>query len=244
MAKKRFPFKVLLVITCLLAVTACAPAAQGEGALTSGEGGAMATSSDAQDEGVLTLSEDGAIVASSDTQDTSSQPGSSDPGAAERASKTQTKTEGAQPPSESWLFYKDLTYKFGVYYPPDYVFSAKPAEELAKLDPRPSASFSIMNPKTASSDVVELEPADLEIRLFDPAGVTSLDNWLTSVGMIASTDSPQPFKTANVSGVSVCASTMIAPGCSYFVMGKGWVYQLTPATLEGESMIETFVLIP
>jgi hypothetical protein len=54
----------------------------------------------------------------------------------------------------------------------------------------------------------------------------------------------KPFQTANVSGVQVCASTMIAPGCSYFVLGSGWVYQLTPATLEGETMVRSFMLIP
>jgi hypothetical protein len=50
------------------------------------------------------------------------------------------------------------------------------------------------------------------------------------------------FQAANVAGVEVCASTMIAPGCSYFVMGNGFIYQLTPATLEGEAMAPTFMV--
>ena len=35
---------------------------------------------------------------------------------------------------------------------------------------------------------------------------------------------------------------MIAPGCSYFVLGNGWVYQLTPASVEGERIVRTFTL--
>jgi hypothetical protein len=35
---------------------------------------------------------------------------------------------------------------------------------------------------------------------------------------------------------------MIGPGCSYFVMGNGFIYQLTPATLEGDVMAQTFTV--
>ena len=34
---------------------------------------------------------------------------------------------------------------------------------------------------------------------------------------------------------------MIAPGCSYFVRGRNRIYQLIPATVDGETMVETFV---
>ena len=110
-----------------------------------------------------------------------------------------------------------------------------------------------MNPVTASSEIVDLEPADLEIRVYAAGGIpvqggasADLDSWLTSNGLLPADGSlqPKPFQTENVSGVEVCASTMIAPGCSYYFTGSGWVYQLTPATLQGEAMVKTFRLIP
>jgi hypothetical protein len=144
------------------------------------------------------------------------------------------------------VVYTDSTYKFSVSYPADFVFRTQPAEKLAQLEPMPTASFIFMNPVTASSDLGDLEPADLEIRVYVAGQIASLDSWLTSNGLLPAdgTVPLKPFQTANVSGVEVCATTMIAPGCSYFVLGSGWVYQLTPATLEGETMAETFMLVP
>jgi hypothetical protein len=76
------------------------------------------------------------------------------------------------------------------------------------------------------------------------AQASSLEEWLRSNGLLPvdNTLALEAFQAANVSGVEVCASTMIAPGCSYFVMGNGFIYQLTAATLEGEAMAQTFML--
>jgi len=76
--------------------------------------------------------------------------------------------------------------------------------------------------------------------------VDSLKRWLVSVGF-ASVDSGavvQPYQNFNISSLKVCQSTMIAPGCSVYVLHSGHVYQLTPISLEGEAMIETFALRP
>jgi hypothetical protein len=100
-----------------------------------------------------------------------------------------------------------------------------------------------MNPKIASSDIVDLEPADLEIRVFETGPPTPLESWLTSNHLMSTGDKVQPFDTANISGVQVCASPALAPGCSYFILDNARVYQLTPATQEGEAMIETFMLL-
>lgn len=148
-------------------------------------------------------------------------------------------------PQSDMKVYTDSTYKFSVSYPANFVFRTQPAEKLAQLMPTPAASFIFINPTAASSDVADLEPADLEIRVYPPGQTTSLDNWLTSNGLLPADGSipVKPFQATNVSGVEVCASTMIAPGCSYFVLGGGRVYQMTPASLEGESMSKTFKLI-
>jgi hypothetical protein len=140
----------------------------------------------------------------------------------------------------------DSTYKFAVSYPSDFVLSNVSAEALAQLTPTPDASFRFMNPETAASDMVELEPADLEIRVYSAGEVDSLESWLTANGLLPEDGrfQPEPFQTASVSGLHVCISTMLAPGCSDFILGNGFVYQLIPVTLEGEAMIETFRLVP
>jgi hypothetical protein len=156
----------------------------------------------------------------------------------------EAQTQVKQP--ENTVMYTDSTYKFSVSYPSDFVSRTQPAEKLAQLLPKPNASFIFMNPVTASSDIAEFEPADLEIRVYAAGQVTSLESWLTSNGLAPkdTTTAFQSFKTTEVSGVQLCGSTMIAPGCSYFVLGRDWIYQLTPATPEGEGMVNTFMLIP
>lgn len=175
-------------------------------------------------------------------------PGQSEPGAGAGNGESQVEpgAQGEELQPGTIAVYTDSTYKFSVSYPADFVVRTQPAEELAQLTPMPTTSFTFMNPVTASSDVVELEPADLEIRVYDAGQIGSLDSWLTSNGLLPADSAVplKPFQTANVSGVEVCATTMIAPGCSYFVLGSDWVYQLTPATLEGETMVDTFMLIP
>jgi hypothetical protein len=120
----------------------------------------------------------------------------------------------------------------------------QPAEHLAQFTPMPSAALRVMSPVIAASDLGDREPADLEIRVYEVGQIASLERWLTSNGLLSAGDTVQPFQAANVSGVEVCASTMLAPGCSYFVLGSTWIYQLTPATQEGEAMMDTFMLLP
>ncbi|HMN27899.1 MAG TPA: hypothetical protein PKE45_07050, partial [Caldilineaceae bacterium] len=142
--------------------------------------------------------------------------------------------------------YTDSLYHFGVGYPADFVLRNQSAEQLAAFTPEPVAVFRFMNPAIAASQLDDLEPADLEIRIYQAEAGATLESWLIANGLLPSDGSIplQLFQTANVAGGKVCASTMIAPGCAYFVMNSGWIYQLTPATLEGETMIQTFILLP
>jgi hypothetical protein len=140
---------------------------------------------------------------------------------------------GSKPKVDNELsLYRDNTYQFSLSYPADFVVREQPAEQLTGLEPRPLASFRILNTAT--------DPADLEVRVFDADRTASLKGWLRSNGLLLG--EPKPFQTAHVSGVEVCSSTMIAPGCSYFVLGNGWIYQLTSASVEGESIVRTFTL--
>jgi hypothetical protein len=140
--------------------------------------------------------------------------------------------------------YADTTYMFSVNYPKDFVFRMQSADKLAQLMPKPDAAFIFMNPETAASDLGDLEPADLEIRVYDAGDGASLDSWLDTNGMLpgGGTGALESFQAQGVSGYRVCASTMIAPGCAYFVMGNGFIYQLIPVTLEGETMAHSFAL--
>jgi hypothetical protein len=185
----------------------------------------------------------------SETELAEQPPGQSEagPGAASEGAPTVPATE-LEAQEGAMAVYTDSVYQFSVGYPADFVFRPQPADKLASLEPMPDAAFIFMNPETAASDVADLEPADLEIRVYGVAEDATLneESWLTSNGLLPAdgTVPLKPFQTANVSGVELCASTMIAPGCSYFVMGSGWVYQLTPATVEGEAMVQTFTVTP
>lgn len=198
----------------------------------------------AADEGVVTINSDGSTEESAATTgDSNDQEGSSEPGTGQ-GGEANPSLPGVQPQQETNIVYTDDTYKFTIAYPADFSFSTQPDEKIANLVPKPLVSFSIMNPIAASSDIVELEPADLEIRIHSAKDATELNRWLTSVGLAGDGYTTQEFKTENVSGLQVCISTMLAPGCSYFVLGSDWVYQMIPSTLEGESILQSFVLLP
>jgi hypothetical protein len=140
--------------------------------------------------------------------------------------------------------FSDSTYGFTLVHPADFVVFTATAEQLAQAMPAPVAGYRFMNPQTAASDIVELEPADLEVRIYAaPAGV-SLEQWLMQNGLLPADGSvaPTPFQVGSVQGAEVCSSTMLAPGCFYFVLNGSWIYQLTPATTQGEGMLQTFTL--
>lgn len=167
-------------------------------------------------------------------------PGQSAPGAASGEPQAAPEaTDGQSQPGEM-VVYNDNTYQFRVNYPTNFVIRPESAAKLAEFQPKPTASFRFMNPTIAASDIVDLEPADLEIRVFDLGQAAALDDWLKSNSLASAGDNIQPFQTTQVSGVKVCSATMIAPGCSYFVLHNQQIFQLRPATLEGESMIKTF----
>lgn len=60
----------------------------------------------------------------------------------------------------------------------------------------------------------------------------------------------RPVGAARLTGLlplpaaSVCVSTMILPQCSAFTAAPDRVYQLRALNLEGEAMMQTFVLVP
>lgn len=175
-----------------------------------------------------------------------SEPGASEPSAGGGTGEASPTPDTQGGPSGVWVSYTNDVYKFGVSHPSDYQFQLQPTEKMAQLKPLPVAAWVFLSPEKVASDVADLEPPDLEIRVYDAGGTTSLENWLASVGLLPEGGgvSSQAFRTSNVSGLQLCASTMIFPGCSCFVLEKDRVYQLITTSQVGEEMVKTFTLIP
>ena len=249
MLKKRFLIISLASVVSMVAATACTPlpASPPTSSEVSAEIPAPVVETALP---VVEGSGGGKVVSATPMSDSDlavQSPGQSQPGAgASGGPQTTPATQQGQSQPGASGIYTDATYKFAVAYPADFVFRTLPAEKLAQLEPVPTASFALMNPTTAASDLGDLEPADLEIRVYAAEQGVLLDSWLTANKLAPADGSVplKPFKTANVSGFQVCASTMIIPGCSYVVAGNGWVYQLIPVSIAGETMVETFRLIP
>lgn len=260
MLARPFWIMLLVVMASLLAVAGCGPGASTESSadVTSSE----PVTSDTVTPATATPEVETSEVATGTTQVVSNQGVTSTEEIVESSAPSETNAGGAsvEPQSEAgaedeaegseqpvgMAEYVDSTYHFGVSYPSDFVLSNLSAEKLAQLMPTPEASFIFMNPVTAASDIVETEPADLEIRVYSAEGVDSLESWLTANGLLPEDGSVQPeaFQTDAVSGLRVCASTMIVPGCSNFVFANGYVYQLIPITLAGEEMVKSFRFEP
>lgn len=166
----------------------------------------------------------------------------SEPGAGESIPCETCKHANVKALPLGWTAYVDRIYGFRIGCPKGFVVRQQNISTLAQFTPTPVASIFFMNPTMASGALAMIEPPDLEVRVYKAGKGYSLKSWLVSVGF-ASIDSGanmQPYRNANVSGMKVCQSTMILPGCSIYVLRNGRIYQLTAISIEGESMIETF----
>lgn len=245
MLVKRFVVVLLIAIATLLGVGACALDEISESYAVTLPSVTKADSNQIQNsgEGIVVN-----VTPMPDIELSVQPPSQTEPDAGAGYEDSQMESEGQENEfrSEIGVLYSDSIYKFGVGYPSNFLFRTQPTEKLEHLNPIPSASFTFMNPVTASNDQAGLELADLEIRVYAAGQAKSLNSWLISMGLLSADSSIpiQQFQTINVSGIKVCASTMIIPRCSYFIIGNGWVYQLIPVTLEGEAMLHTFMLIP
>ena len=162
-------------------------------------------------------------------------PGQSEPGAAS-APGGRSEPGGERPPQPAKLVeYRNSRYGFSFRHRANFRLGAVTAGKLAALDPRPEAAIVVRRR-------YEVEPPDLELRVYRAPRTESLRTWLRAHGLLPSGGSSriEPFENANVSGLEVCGSTLIGPGCSYYVRKAGWIYQLTPASLAGERIVQTF----
>jgi hypothetical protein len=150
---------------------------------------------------------------------------------------------GASSLPGDWVVYADPSFGFRIGIPNRFVVSPQKMAELAESAPAPVAAIFFMNPTMAAGDLAGIEPPDLELRIYFLNSADSLEDWLIAVGF-ASVDSgasTRPYRNTIISGLKVCQSTMISPGCSVYLLHREHVYQLTAISAEGERMIETFL---
>ena len=163
--------------------------------------------------------------------------------AADEAGQTEPGGLDGLPPVADWPTYADSAYGFSMMVPPDFIVRAADAARLTGLMPAPSAAVYFMNPTTADSALAGTDAPDLEVRIFESGPIGALGDWLTAAGSVAD-QTTTPYQLGGLSGVQICATTMVFPQCSIFVAGNDRVYQLRALNLEGETMAQSFTLTP
>lgn len=174
--------------------------------------------------------------------------GQSEPGAAGQNDEPQTSEPGdgenQNEDMSQMIDFRNDEYGFALVYPSDFVVLNTGFLEILPLAIPETATFAFMNPDSAASEAIEYEIPDFTIRVYSANGNASLEEWLRSTGFLEGMSDPEPFQTAHISGLKVCQSTMMTPGCSFFVQGAGWNYQIIPATFYGEEVFQSFMLQP
>lgn len=163
--------------------------------------------------------------------------------AAEDVGQTEPGGPAGLPPVADWPTYADSAYGFSVIVPPEFIVRAADAARLTGLMPAPSAAVYFMNPTTADSALAGTDAPDLEVRIFESGPIGPLGDWLAAAGGVAD-QTTTPYQLGSLSGVQVCASTMVFPQCSIFIAGNDRVYQLRALNLEGETMAQSIMLTP
>jgi len=149
------------------------------------------------------------------------------------------------PAPDGWLDHVDPAFGYTLLVPPGFVARPQDVDRLRMFTPTPVASTFFMNPTMAAGDLAGIEPPDLEVRIYSAGKTDSLESWLTRAGFAygSSGTHVEPQRVGDLHGVQVCQSTMIAPGCSIYVLHGERVYQLTAISREGEAMAATFRVV-
>lgn len=229
--------------------------------VTPSEGGEMGAQADSSANELVSPSDSGQtgiveVTPLSEEALAGQPPGQTEPGVSSSSESGQTEsgvtdsnqgqtnpdTGQTQPVPNGWSVYSSDQFGFTVAYPSNFVIGSPSAGVLAQLMPAPNASVYFADPNIAASALAGTDAPDLEVRIFESGPVQSLDRWLASAGVVTAGDGKNvaPYVSASASGLEVCESTMVAPGCSLFIAGKDRVYQLRYTTLEGETMAASF----
>lgn len=147
-----------------------------------------------------------------------------------------------KPVPDEWRAHSDRAFGYTLLVHPGFVASPQDVDRLRAFTPSPVASTFFMNPTMAAGDLAGIEPPDLEVRVYSASKTDSLESWLTRAGFAYGNTGTRvkPQRVGDLNGVHVCESTLIAPGCSTYVLHGERVYQLTAISQEGEAMAATF----
>ncbi|MEQ1720691.1 MAG: hypothetical protein ABL887_06220 [Nitrosomonas sp.] len=160
------------------------------------------------------------------------------PGAAEQQNRTSGHMD-----TQNWINYVDPKKQFRLSYPSDFIARERNSDELLKFTPAPERAVYFMNPHMASGQLSGIEPADLELKIYRMAqSHLSLKDWLRSSGLVPEIDDAtiKNFQTKHINGLEVCGTTMIAPGCSIYTLHTPFIFQLTPGSQAGQTMMGNF----
>lgn len=243
-------FRKGLIFVCMIAVgiygmSGCVPESTGTSNRSSAATPDVLTQSNNGDNGVVESPKSAADGATLPMGQTGSGGASKTEGDA--ADETETEDSSAADQQEltmKQITYTSETYFFQIMHPTNFVIRPQSTEYLTQLEPAPAAALLFLHPDTAASDLGDLELADLELRIHEMGETAELEEWLIA-NQFLPTDgsiSPQSYPMTNVAGVELCSSMLIAPGCSYFVTNGSLIYQLIPASLEGEAVMQTLKL--
>lgn len=138
--------------------------------------------------------------------------------------------------------YTDPRFGFSVGIPASIVMT----EGKAQVLPVPLMQIHFMDEALANSELADMEPPQLAIRVYDnPAGKT-VEQWLRDEGVLARFGGEhatiEPYTIGNLQGVRVTSMLMLAPNSAVFVAGDGVIYELQALGLIGEQMMATFQL--
>ena len=160
------------------------------------------------------------------------------PGAAEQQNRTSGHMD-----TQNWINYIDPKKQFWLSYPSDFIAHERNSNELLKFKPTPERAVYFMNPHMASGQLAGIEPADLELKIYRMIqSHSSLRDGLRNSGLVPEMDDAviKNFQTKHINGLEVCASTMVAPGCSIYTLHTHFIFQLTPGSQAGQIMMENF----
>lgn len=156
----------------------------------------------------------------------------------------QTNIESSQnaPALTSWNTYTDTTYNFSISVPPDFVVDQLSQTDLVAHTPTPLAATEFVDSDTMQSDVADLAPPNLLIRVFANETQEPIEEWLTNRGLLDHEAGwyTEPFEGLYTSGISVYSPSFMAPGWFVYVTDQSYVYQLTALGTDAELMLNTF----
>ena len=258
---RRFMTACLLVMGLAVVAVACSPAGgqevpvSGQTGIESSAGPALAPAegTDAAGQtapitGTLEPPAGGQVVEAtplSETELSAQPPGQTEGGAGQDDSQSEPGGEvdedGA---SAETQVYSDNSFGFSVVVPANFVVQAADAARLSGLVPAPDAAVYFVEPGLAESALAGTDAPNLEVRVFETGPVTALSDWLVAAGMGADLAQTPTALGSGLSGVKVCASTMITPNCSIFVAGANRVYQLRALDQAGDAIAQSFAVAP